>query len=194
MRFQMSKISLEDESVILQLLIDGDTIAFRNIYNIYYHPLYHFAYRFVKDNEQVEDILAESFVVLWKKKEEFESFKGLISYLYTIVRNACFDHLKKTKRRNASDNEFAYLFEDGKNSEINDAIKTDLIQYSLIEGSKLPSQMRKIFHMLYIEGFSAVEIAEKLHLSIYTVKAQKFNAIRRVRNNLIKKGLLGWLM
>jgi RNA polymerase sigma-70 factor (ECF subfamily) len=155
-------------------------------------PLFHFANRYVKDEMQAEDIIADAFIVLWQKKEEFTTLKGLVAFLYTIIRNACLDQLKKIKRHTGSKDELAYLFDIREISEPLEAIKMDLIQLSLIEGAKLPSQMKKVFQLLYIEGFSSAQIADQLKLSIHTVRVQKVNAIRRVRENLTKKGLLSW--
>lgn len=184
----------QDEFSLLQDFNRGDVTAFRAIYDNLYSPLYHFANRFVKDPEQAEDILAESFIVLWQKRKEFETFRGLTAFLYTCTRNACLTHLIKVKRHAVSHQEILYLFDQPEPLEKLEAIRTDLIQYSLIEGEKLPAAMKKVFQLLYIEGFSASEIADKLHLSVNTVRNQKANAIKRVRENLIKKGLLGWLL
>ena len=45
-------------------------------------------------------------------------------------------------------------------------LKTDLVHYSLIEGAKLPLEMKKVFQLIYMEGFSASEVADKLNLSV----------------------------
>jgi RNA polymerase sigma-70 factor (family 1) len=183
----------EDEFLLLCSFRTGESDAFKAIYDMLYRPLYHFANRYVKDIEQAEDIIAESFIVLWQKRTEFQTLKGITAFLYTIIRNASLNHLRKIRRRVASNKELTYLFESRELFQSMEAIKTDLVHYSLIEGARLPSEMKKVFQLLYMEGFSAVEVADKLSLSVDTVRVQKRNAIQRVRESLTKKGLLSWL-
>jgi RNA polymerase sigma-70 factor (family 1) len=184
----------EDESLLLRSFRTGDSDAFRAIYDMHYRPLYHFANQYVKDPEQAEDIIAESFIVLWQKRADFQTLKGLVAFLYTVIRNASLNHLRKIRRRVDSNKELTYLFESRELFQHTEAIKTDLIHLSLIEGSRLPSEMKKVFQLLYMEGFSTSEIADKLSLSVKTVRAQKGNAIRRIRESLTKKGLLSWFL
>jgi RNA polymerase sigma-70 factor (family 1) len=183
----------ESEHDLLRKFNAGEGKTFESVYFMHYRPLFHFANRYAKDEQQAEDIIAESFIKCWEKRAEFTSFKGLTAFLYTIVHNACLDHLKKVRRHKASGKEMAHLFGIRELNEPLEAIKSDLIHYSLIEGSALPPQMKKIFELLYIEGFSATEIADKLRLSVHTVRVQKKNALRRIRENLTKKGLLSWI-
>ena len=184
----------EDEFVLLRNFNEGDNAAFKAIYDTHYRPMLHFANRYVKDLEQAEDILTECFVILWQKREEFKTFKGLTSFLYTIIRNSCLNHLRKVKTRTNSIDQLSYLHKNNEKLQEVEKIKTDLIQYSLIEGSKLPSEMKKVFQLIYMDGFSLAEAADKLNLSIHTVRVQKANAVRRVRENLTRKGLLNWFI
>jgi RNA polymerase sigma-70 factor (family 1) len=187
------RIIYNDDLNLLQNFREGDIHAFRYIYSSHYRPLFHFANRFIKDSQQAEDIIAECFISLWKKRKEFETFKGLIAFLYTCTRNGCISHLKKIKRHEISHLEIAYLFDQSEAFDNTDLIKNDLIQCSIIESENLPPAMKKVFQLLYIEGFKTTEIAEKLKLSIHTVRNQKTTAIKKVREGLLKKGLISWL-
>ena len=103
----------EDESLLLRSFRAGDGNAFKAIYDMHYRPLHHFSKRYVKDPEQAEDIIADAFIVLWQKRAEFQTLKGLTAFLYTIIRNASLNHIKNTRRRTeASNGELTYLFEE----------------------------------------------------------------------------------
>ena len=180
----------EDEFIMLQAFKANDLRAFRSLYDIYYHQLFNYASRILNDPEQAEDIISESFVIIWQKRDKFQSLKALAAYLYIVTRNSCFVHLKKIRKLSHSQKEAEYILGQSDLYEAVDAIKADLIQFSLIAAQKLPREMQKVFQLIYIEGFSAAEAADKLQLSIHTIKAQKVNAIKRVRETLIKKGLL----
>jgi RNA polymerase sigma-70 factor (family 1) len=179
-----------DEFVLLESFKNNDLPAFRELYNIYYHQLYNYSYRIIGNQEEVEDILSESFFIIWKKRKEFSSLKSVAAYLYTITRNSCITHLRKAKRRLIAHKALAYNYPTEASVEITDAIKSDLVQWSIIAAQQLPKEMKKVFHLVYIEGFSAAEAAELLQLSIKTINSQKLNAIKRVKETLIKKGLL----
>jgi RNA polymerase sigma-70 factor (ECF subfamily) len=167
--------------------------ALKVIYDMHYHGLRQFAQRFLKDEAQTEDIIAEGFVKVWQKRKAFDSLRGIAYFLYSITRNACISHLKKTRTKEKTHREMAYLSGMGDDAHAAEAIKNDLIQWSILESGNLPVKMREIFRLLYIEGFSAAEVADKLDLSTHTVWAQNRNAVKRVRENLLKKGLISWL-
>jgi RNA polymerase sigma-70 factor (family 1) len=186
-------LSYQDELSLLKNLRKGNISAFHLIYNTHYQPLFHFANRYIKDPDQAEDIIADTFITFWQKREEFNSFKGLTAFLYTCTRNACLNHINKIRRHSASHKEMSYLFEYSEPFENVEAVKNDLIHCSIIESQNLPAAMKRIFQLLYIDGFTTSEIAEKLHISVHTVRVQKVNAIKRVRDGLLKKGLLNWL-
>ena len=185
-----SNFKYQDEFTLLQKLRESDTFAFRFIYNSYYAPLCQFGERFVKDSRQSEDIVTECFVTIWQKRTEFHTLKGLIAFLYTCTRNACLTHIRKTQRHESSHLEIAFLSSHNEELENAEELKNDLSLCSLFESLNLPPGMKKIFQLLYIEGFSTSEIAEKLKLSVYTVRAQRSNALKKIRAGLSKKGLL----
>jgi len=180
----------QNEQVLLESFNRNDLTAFRVLYDIFYHPLLNYANRILHDTGDAEDILSESFVILWQKRMDFKSFKSIAAFLYTVTRNACYTQLKKTKKKNSTYQDLSFVLPDAIHIDSAAAIREDLIQYSLIAALELPSEMKKVFQLIYIEGFSAMETAKKLQLSVNTVNAQKSNAIKRVRATLIRKGLL----
>jgi RNA polymerase sigma-70 factor (ECF subfamily) len=183
----------ENEFSLLEDFRSSNMFALQTIYDMHYHAIWNFANRFLKDDDQTDDTVAESFIKVWQKRAEFDSLKGIAYFLYTITRNACISHLKKARTREKTHKEIAYLFGRDEGSDALESVRNDLVQWSIIEAQHLPDKMREVFQLLYIEGFSAAEVADKLELSTHTVWAQKRNAVKRVRENLIKKGLLSWL-
>jgi RNA polymerase sigma-70 factor (family 1) len=179
-----------DEGLLLKAFKSNDLCAFREVYDIHYHQLLNYATRFISDSDQAEDVISESFVVVWQKRGEFESLKSITAFLYTITRNACLSQLKKDKRKAENLQRMSYLKSETNTEDITNAIKADLIQYALIAAAQLPPETKKVFQLLYIEGYSAIQAAEKLGRSVHTVRAQKTVAVKKIRETLIKKGLL----
>src|ERR1700730_598719 len=98
-----------DECSLLESFNKNDLSAFRTLYDIYYLQLYNYAVKIINDPEQVEDIISESFVIIWQKRADFTSLKSIAAYLYTVTKNACFTYLKKTKKKMRTHQELAYL-------------------------------------------------------------------------------------
>jgi RNA polymerase sigma-70 factor (family 1) len=183
----------QNEFRLLEDFRSDHTMALQAIYDIHYHAIWQFANRYLKDDAETDDIIAESFVKIWQKRREFDSLKGIAYYLYTITRNACIGHLKKARTKERLQREIAYLWSSEEDPAAIESIKNDLIQLSLLEAQHLPEKMREVFQLLYMEGFSAAEVADNLDLSTHTVWAQKRNAVKRVRAGLLKKGLISWI-
>jgi RNA polymerase sigma-70 factor (family 1) len=185
-----SELRIFEEGLLLKGLKSNNLYAFRRLYDIYYHQLLNYASRFIAESDQAEDIISESFVVLWKKREEFETLQSIAAFLYTITRNACISQLKKDKTKAENLRRMAYLKPLTDAEDIANALKADLIQFTIIAAAQLPPEMKKVFQLIYIDGFSAIQTAEKLGRSVHTIRAQKTVAIKKIRETLVKKGLL----
>lgn len=65
-----------------------------------YSRLYYYALHFIQDSETCKDIVSDSFKLLWEK---FDSIKKetILTYMFTLVRNSCIDHIRHTKVENS---------------------------------------------------------------------------------------------
>jgi RNA polymerase sigma-70 factor (family 1) len=169
----------------------GNQQALKVVYNFHYHALWSFANRILKDGDAAEDIIAESFIKLWERRMQMESIKGMIAYLYTIIRHACLTHLSQQSKMEQVHEEARYLEQFNNNIAVEE-YRSGLIQLILLEASKMPKQMQTVFSMAYLEGMQALAIADKLSVSIHTVQTQKKRALKRLRLQLSKKGILKW--
>lgn len=166
----------------LPLLKKGDKKAFRIIFETYYKRLYSFSLNYVDNQFAAEEIVEIVLLKLWQKREKVDKIKNLKSYLYTMVRNASIDYIKKEKK-------FVRL-----NIEQHDVIsqknqliieeETYAILFQALE--KLPEKCRKVFKLSCLEGVKYKDIATDLQISINTVKSQRARAIE-----LLKKDLKG---
>ncbi|WP_292270741.1 RNA polymerase sigma-70 factor [Butyricimonas sp.] len=166
----------------------GDETVFKKIFKQCYLPVRSFTWRFVKDNDIAEDIVQDAFLQVWEKRTSFNVLAEIKSFLYVSVRNACLDHLKheRVKQKNAIDiaifmsheMEQEAILEEDVDSLIHNAIKT------------LPPQAQKIVIMT-MDGNSNMEIAEKLNITVNTVKSTKLKAYRILRKRLRN---LQWLL
>lgn len=82
-----------DEKVLFQEIKNGNDEAFEFLFNNYYPRLRGYAARFVTDREAVRDIIQESFLRFWEKRDLIEAV-SISSLLFAMVRNACLNYLK----------------------------------------------------------------------------------------------------
>lgn len=136
-----------------------------------------------------EDIVAESFVKLFDKRAEFEAIDNIKAFLYVTVRNSSYTYKTTQKRHEAVHTQLAA--EQGEEDDLVSAFELEMIRAQLLaeiyqEIENLPPQCRKIAKMIFWEGKSTGEIAEKLNISAQTVRTQKARAIQLLKSQLFK--------
>lgn len=150
------------------------------------------AFRFIEDKSIVEDIVQESFIILWEKRGEIYTDKDEFKkYLLVTVRNRSISYLRGIKVKyidiekslqNYELTEEEKLFDDEELSiRISKAIKS------------MPLRCREIFQLAYIENKTYSEIASILSISKNTVKTQMAIAYRILREEL-KELYFGFLL
>jgi len=161
----------------------GDLKEFEKIFREYYSLLCHYAFRFVKNSDQAEDIVQDLFFQLWENREKLEIHTSLRAYLYRAtyynslqlirkqgVKNQFEEYLKNNKK------EYSLLTEAVEEQEVNAIIQQTL--------KSLPDRCCQIFKMSRFEGLKYHEIADKLSISVKTVEANMGRALKDFRKSL----------
>ena len=164
----------------------GNSSAFRTIFESYNKILFTCAMQLVKDKEQAEDIVSEAFTKLWQRHNVFQTEEHLKAFLFVTTRNASLNYLRHIQRKTASQSELSYLQKDKDDQDIiTDMIEGELLRkiYPLIE--TLPSKCKTIFKLIYFEDASTDEVAEKLHITTRNVLNQKRRAIQLLKKRLL---------
>lgn len=140
----------------------------------YYRPLCLYALHYVNHTDVVEDLVQECFVKLMEK----QPIANEKAYLYTAVRNACIDYLRKKNPLSTdvqpTDLEGTITDEEAAERSLHEAELWTAID-------TLPERCRMIFLMAKQDGMTYHEIAEELHISEKTVEHQISKAIRQLR-------------
>lgn len=138
---------------------------------------------FLKDKDQVEELVQDVFVKFWEKRDQLQIQTSLKSYLYTSVKNSILNYIKSQKVRSSYANEMqqqeepTYLsVDDFENVELQNRIE------NLVNA--MPTERLKVFKLSRYEGLKYKEIAQKLGISIKTVENQMGKALKYLRENL----------
>lgn len=177
----------DNEMNFLHALRQGTLVAFDQLYASYYRPLCYFAESLVSNADSAQDIATESFVKLLQKSTSFDSTQSLKTFLYTITRNACYDHLRATHRHESSYAEIRYLSNEQNDNAEQQMIRAEILQatYSAIE--QLPKKYKGPIKLALLEGKKNEEIAEDLHMAPQTVRNRKSEGFKLLRIALSRK-------
>lgn len=165
---------------LFQKIKSGDTRAFEELFNQLYPSMCVVAREYVKDDGIAEDIAQEAFIKLWNAKDQYDNINSLKSFLYVMVKNLSLNHLKRDKLGNKyTDSLHKEDFLHFNNTVIEE--ETYRILQQAIEA--LPKQSSKVM-MLSLKGLQNQEIAERLDVSVNTVKTLKYNALKTLKTSL----------
>lgn len=155
---------------------------FKVFFETFFLPVYSLMQRYTGESELSRDFTQEAFVRVFEHREEFETVDNAKAFVYTVARNIYLDHCKHQKikkqynaRLNEEEQEDYDFLKEVTQEE------TFRILYEAID--KLPAQTRSII-LLNLKGNNNTEVAEKLHISVNTVKSLKKSAYVTLRKLL----------
>lgn len=175
----------QEENHILEFC-QGSEKALRYIFNLYYAPLCYYAQSLVYNIHVAEDIASEAFMKLWQLRYRFNSEPAIKSFLSVSIRNACYNFLKKERRKTVHEKDFCYLLSTFEEENRDEVALVDVLQqvYNYIE--RLPMQQKQTCKLLFLEGFNVSDVAVTLGLSEQTVRNHKARALHYLRVVVIK--------
>ncbi len=156
-----------------------DPEEFRKLFDTLYGGLRKFLYYKSGNMEQAEDLAQESFLILWKKRENIDPDK-VKSYLFTIANNLFLNEVKhqkvvlKFQKRPQQETSFQSPQYQMEEEEFRQRLTKAI--------SDLPEKHRIVFLMNRIEKLTYREIAERLELSVKAVEKRMHKALTILRD------------
>ena len=189
----MEDIPLE----IIQAASSGDQTASRELVERMHRPVLATIHRFVgrRLREDVEDIAQELFLKLFRALHKFDPERGVkfTTWSYTIVRNHCFDVLKKRRISAVSMDHDTNPIEEGKTWELEDtgarkpseaALNEELGETIDAALQELSEDHRMVIILREYEQLDLKSIAEIMDVSEGTVKSRLHRAKAALREKL----------
>lgn len=160
-----------------------DAETFKKVFLPYHQKLYRIAYRIVQDVANAEDMVQDTFVKLWNKRNDMSDVENTEAFAIIILRNTCLDHLRKTKNdyQTTYDTEIPETVSLSKQMEVND--EADKIK-NLI--NKLPNPHRQVMIMKHWDGYSDEEIEQVTGLSPGNIRVILSRARKTIREQFLK--------
>lgn len=176
-------MELTEQATLTSLRI-GDITAFEMLFRTYYQPLCNYAYTFIQDRDEAEEIVQSTFLSVWEKRQTLEIRSAVKPYLYAMVRNACLNVIKHEKIKQQHVAGELALAERSAESVSRTVMASELETRIYEAMEKLPEQCRLIFKLSRFEELKYTEIAEQLSLSVKTVENQMGKALKIMREQL----------
>ena len=175
-----------------QQLINGiqksDIAAFEELYRQYYIFLCLIAEHIVRNHSDAEEIVSDVFVKLWNIREKIDITTSIKGYLIKAVHNTSLNYLERfrlihklTDSLSNSDYELLAWDSDYPLGQLYEKEIMNILDQGI---STLPDGCRKIFILSRNEEMKYSDIADKLGISVNTVKTQMKIALARLRENL----------
>ncbi|HIB98853.1 TPA: sigma-70 family RNA polymerase sigma factor [Candidatus Poribacteria bacterium] len=177
--------------ILVEQTQSGQLEAFGLLVKKYQQRVYNIAYRFTLNIDEANDLAQEIFLKAFRALPNFKSSSAFYTWLYRIAQNAGVDYMRRKRTRPE------YLFPDEfpNDQQLSHPRVTDSQVVSTAEASEIQNQIKRaivrlsprqqqVFVLRYYQDLSLREIGEILGLRIGTVKAQLFNAIRKLRQLL----------
>jgi RNA polymerase sigma-70 factor (ECF subfamily) len=177
-----------DESSLIQAAQRGNLDAFNQLILYYQTQAFNLAYHILQDAAAADDATQEAFISAYRGLDKFRggSFRA---WLLRITSNACYDELRRRKRRPAiSWDDFGELEEEA-NPHLVDSgmqpeqsVQQDELRMMLERTmAKLPEDQRLVLLLVDRMGFSYEEAAQTLKVRLGTVKSRLARARSRMQ-------------
>lgn len=171
-----------EDTILSKGILEGNRRIFDYIFLSHYSGLVIYATRLGLDMTAAEDAVQDVFLNLWNQRAKIYFTTSVKAYLFTCVRNKCYNILKHRKT--------SLNIQNLASAAVNDVDSRDYVIESELRKrideaiARLPEKCRKIFILNQIEGIRPAKIAIMENISIRTVENHIGKAYRLLRQDL----------
>ncbi len=179
-----------EEAALVRRVQAGDELAFRELVERYQAKIFSIIYGILRNHNDAEDIAQQVFSKVYFSIRNFDFRSSLLTWIYKITVNECYDYLRKKRvRRLVYESDFSK--EESQRMEASDpavdpAVPADerLAQRDLAVKllSKVSEEDRSLILLKEVEGHSVEELAQMTGMNENTIKVKLF----RTRQKLLK--------
>ncbi len=174
------------ERELIERFQTGETEVFDDIMKLLQARAVSLAYRWMGNKEDAFDLAQEAFIRMWRMLPAWKVRASLSSWLYRVVTNLAIDHLRRRNRlREVNLEEVAPPPERSKKHHPREALQGKetgkLIKRAVAE---LPERQRAVFILRHYQNLPLKEIARIQECSLGAVKANLFQALKKLQNKL----------
>jgi RNA polymerase sigma-70 factor (family 1) len=176
-------LSTHTEQDLLNLLSQDNILAFKELYDRYWHKMYLTALKKTQSNEVAEELVQEIFAKIWERRQTL-AIENIETYLFTALKYAVISHIRTLLKSRQNENIETHT--DSLTTEM-DALPQSTwdLQAALDQALRfLPDKTRLIFEMSRYDELPHREIASQLDISEKAVEYHITQALKLLRVQL----------
>lgn len=164
--------------------------TYKAVFRQYYPKLLFYATRLV-GVEEAEDVVQDVFVELWRRRDTVVIGEQILAFLYRSVYTKAINLLKHQAIENNYSNAMTEIYErklqfyQPDHAEVIRKIENQELRQEIYNAiNELPDKCREVFKLSYLHDMKNKEIAETLSISLRTVEAHIYKALKFLRERL----------
>jgi RNA polymerase sigma-70 factor, ECF subfamily len=179
-----------EEAALVKRVQARDELAFREIVERYQAKVFSIIYGILRNHNDAEDIAQQVFSKIYFSIQNFDFRSSLLTWIYKITVNECYDYLRKKRVRKLvyesdfSEEDALQMENSGAAVESAPAVDDNLARRDLVLKllSKISEEDRHLILMKEVEGHSVEELSQMTGMNENTIKVKLF----RARQKLLK--------
>ena len=173
------EFSRESDSELLCAIAAGDRRALKVLYLGYQPRVARFLLRFTRCRENIEEIINDTFMVVWRNADDFRRASQVSSWIFGIAYRTALRSVRRQKNHSA-----ARSFDEWLVPTVDPVLEAEVQDWVMHGLNRLPDEQRLALELACHMGYSLLEIADITDAPIGTVKARMFLARQKLRQHL----------
>lgn len=184
------EVNREEECGLVRRVQNGDEMAFRDLVERYQSKVFSIIYGILRNHNDAEDIAQQVFAKVYFSIRNFDFRSSLLTWIYKITVNECYDYLRKKKvRKLVYESDFSEddaMMMENSGAAVDPGLPIDEVlaqrdlAVKLLE--KISEEDRSLLLLKEVEGHSVEELAGMTGMNENTIKVKLF----RARQKLVK--------
>jgi RNA polymerase sigma-70 factor (ECF subfamily) len=161
-----------------------DERAFESLFREHFKALCRLSMLYVKNYESAREIVQDTFVSLWEKRDTIDLSRPVKSYLSTTVKNKSLNYLRDNRKFNNDLLELEGVSEKVIFIQDDRLVEEETKKRIAMAIEELPEKCREVFLLSRHQNLKYQQIAETLQISVKTVETQMSKALSHLRRRL----------
>ena len=164
-----------------KLTFAGDILPLKN-------ELYRLALRITLNHAEAEDVVQETLIKVWNRRDNWDEIESIEAFCLTICRNLSLDKLRKMENQNQGIDDAIHDTPDSRytSNPEEQAVQRDRVNHIRRIVNSLPEKQRTVMQLREFEGKSYKEIAKMMDISEEQVKVNIFRARQTIKQKYLE--------
>ncbi len=174
------------DGALMRAIAAGDQAALVELYDRHASAVYGMAMSLLRDPALAQDVSQEVFVRVWIRAGTFDAGRGsTLAWLLSVTRNLALDELRRQRRGLERVERLAREAGLSVASQVEALLHRGWQSERVLDSlSDLSALQRETVDLVYFQGYTLVEVAERLGVAVGTVKSRLHSALVALRASL----------